>query len=648
MNQFVFSDPKGSTSLEVALEAAGMGIWEWDVERGELRSDDQTARLLGIDPGALGGAVDSLLEHIHPDDRVAVQAAMQAALASGERFAVEYRVLRPDGSTSWVQTHGRALCDDDHRVIRMVGVGVDTTDMRTARERAAHTLEHVPDGLLVVDCDWRVVFLNAQATRLLERPASALLGEDLWQQFPQAVEGGEFWDQYHAAMATQVPATFEAYYGDKQGWVEVRLFPTAETLTIYMRDINARRATLGRAQQLQAIMASLGEAMTLDHVVDVVLQQIRDLLKTLFVGLVVFGDDGHSVRLVRLDQLPDGIVERWVEAGQVGSSPLGDAMAHRQPLFHRTRQAHTEDYPHLDGVSATLGGEASASLPLVAGGRLIGALSMAWAEEKAFDAEEQTFFLTLARQCGEAIQRAVLFEQQHRVATTLQRAILPHDLPDLEDLSFAARYLPAEEGVEVGGDWYDAFRCPDGTVWLSVGDVGGHGVPAASVMSQLRNAVRACAFAGLGPSACMDVLDRLLVWSTSDLYATAIVIAYDPEKGTLRWSNAGHPPPILASPDNRARVLDAVHGSLLGLNAADPFTDSETDLPSGGLLVLYTDGLIERRGSDLRESLTNLAATISRLSLTRDVQALCDRVSLPPSPVRTARTTCACFWPSDQ
>jgi serine phosphatase RsbU (regulator of sigma subunit) len=104
------------------------------------------------------------------------------------------------------------------------------------------------------------------------------------------------------------------------------------------------------------------------------------------------------------------------------------------------------------------------------------------------------------------------------------------------------------------------------------------------------------------------------------------VIAYDPEKGTLRWSNAGHPPPILASPDNRARVLDAVHGSLLGLNAADPFTDSETDLPSGGLLVLYTDGLIERRGSDLRESLTNLAATISRLSLTRDVQALCDRV----------------------
>jgi GAF domain-containing protein len=386
------------------------------------------------------------------------------------------------------------------------------------------------------------------------------------------------------------------------------------------------QVTLGRAQQLQAIMAALGEAMTLDHVVDVVFQQTRDLLGTLFVGLIVLGEDGHSVRLIRLEELPDGIVERWVEAGQVGSSPLGDALAGRRPVFHGSRHAHTEGYPHLDAVADAIGAKASATLPLVAGGRVIGALALAWADEHAFDAEERTFLLTLARQCGEAVQRAVLYEQQHRVATILQRAILPDELPDLEDLVFAARYLPAEAGLEVGGDWYDAFRSPDGTVWLSVGDVGGHGVQAASAMSQLRNAVRACAYAGLGPSRSMGVLDRLLRGSASDLFATALVIVYDPGKGSLRWTNAGHPPPILAAAGQETRLLEAIHGSLLGLDAEAPFSASETDFPSGGLLVLYTDGLIERRGSDLRDSLHHLVATVSNLTLSRDIQALCDRV----------------------
>jgi serine phosphatase RsbU (regulator of sigma subunit) len=145
-------------------------------------------------------------------------------------------------------------------------------------------------------------------------------------------------------------------------------------------------------------------------------------------------------------------------------------------------------------------------------------------------------------------------------------------------------------------------------------------------MSQLRNAVRACAFAGLGPSRSMDVLDRLLVGSTSDLFATAVVIAYEPGKGMLRWSNAGHPPPILVSSGESAIVLDALHGSLLGLDTGKPFTDSAIDFPAGSLLVLYTDGLIERRGSDLQDSLASLAATVSHMTLTRDIQALCDRV----------------------
>jgi serine phosphatase RsbU (regulator of sigma subunit) len=281
---------------------------------------------------------------------------------------------------------------------------------------------------------------------------------------------------------------------------------------------------------------------------------------------------------------------------------------------------HTDSYPHLAGVTDSFAGEASASLPLVATGRVIGALALAWPDEHAFDPEERTFLVTLARQCGEAIQRAVLFEEQHRVATVLQRSILPEELPDVDELRFAARYLPSEEGVEVGGDWYDVFRGPDGSVWLSVGDVGGHGVLAASVMSQLRNGVRACAFAGLDPSRSLGVLDRLLVEPAADLYATAVVVVYDPATGAMRWSNAGHLPPILAIPGRGARLLDAVHGSLLGVQADAPYAESSTEFPAGGLLVVYTDGLVERRGRDIQDALTHLEDAVAGLPLDRSIE----------------------------
>src|SRR5580693_4914713 len=121
MNDFVTSDPDDSASLRPALEAAGMGIWEWDVERGELRCDQQSALLLGIEPGAPGGPLERLVEHIHPDDLPGLQGAIQAGLVSGERFALEYRLLRPDGSVSWIQTRGRATLDGEGRAVRMIG-----------------------------------------------------------------------------------------------------------------------------------------------------------------------------------------------------------------------------------------------------------------------------------------------------------------------------------------------------------------------------------------------------------------------------------------------------------------------------------------------------------------------------------------------
>jgi serine phosphatase RsbU (regulator of sigma subunit) len=145
-------------------------------------------------------------------------------------------------------------------------------------------------------------------------------------------------------------------------------------------------------------------------------------------------------------------------------------------------------------------------------------------------------------------------------------------------------------------------------------------------MSQLRNGVRACAFAGLDPSRSLGVLDRLLVEGAAELYATAVVMVYNPTTGIMRWSNAGHPPPIIAIPGRGARLLDAVHGSLLGVQADAPYAESAIDFPAGGVLVVYTDGLVERRGSDIQDALTHLVDAVGGLPLHRGVEALCDRV----------------------
>jgi serine phosphatase RsbU (regulator of sigma subunit) len=138
--------------------------------------------------------------------------------------------------------------------------------------------------------------------------------------------------------------------------------------------------------------------------------------------------------------------------------------------------------------------------------------------------------------------------------------------------------------------------------------------------------VRACAFAGLDPSSTQGVLDRLLAESAAELYATAVVVVYEPEAATLRWSNAGHLPPIVALPGGGARLLDTVHGSLLGVQGEVPYGDSTAPFPPGALLVLYTDGLVEQRGSDIQDSLARLVDAAGGLPLHRSVEALCDRI----------------------
>ncbi len=222
--------------------------------------------------------------------------------------------------------------------------------------------------------------------------------------------------------------------------------------------------------------------------------------------------------------------------------------------------------------------------------------------------------VTEQREAEQALERqSAELSRERAAAELLQRALLPAALPRVPGLELDGHYLPAGESGLVGGDWFDAFVLPDGQVGLVVGDVAGHGFAAAGLMGQLRNALRAHAYAGASPSEVFGLLDRLLVAIEPEAMATCVYATYDLATGTLRSSRAGHPPPVLVS-GGEAGLLWGTSSPPLGTRATRDFTEELTTVPVGGVVFLYSDGLIERRGEVIDVGLDRLAAALAAWS----------------------------------
>jgi PAS domain S-box-containing protein len=216
-----------------------------------------------------------------------------------------------------------------------------------------------------------------------------------------------------------------------------------------------------------------------------------------------------------------------------------------------------------------------------------------------------------------------VYEREHTIAETLQRSLLPERLPRIEGLEIAARYLPAGQGAAIGGDWYDALERPDGRVALVVGDVVGHGLRAAAIMGQLRNAFRAYGLAENSPAEVMAKVNRLVMTGEDEVMATALYLVLERETGEVHYSSAGHPPPLVLS-DSGASFLEGARSVPIG--AVDPgvFREASATLPTDASLLLYTDGLVERRDEPLERRLDALAEAADRAP--GGLEGLCDAV----------------------
>lgn len=367
------------------------------------------------------------------------------------------------------------------------------------------------------------------------------------------------------------------------------------------------RASLhSRLHRLQATTADLARALTPREVAATAAAQGAEALGASSAWVALLDPGKQSLELAHADGHAEGTVQRFRSLPLDAQLPLAEAVRTRSPLWLEGAGEIFGRYPRFAEVRPQA--QAAALLPLSNGGEPLGAIGLVFDTPRTFGSADRDYLLTLTRLCGEALGRARRYQTEHDLALTLQRALLPSGLPHTEGIELAVRYLPTADGAAAGGDFYDALELTAGRVAIAVGDVVGHGPDAAAAMGQLRGALRAYALEGRSPARVLQLLSRYADDVPGARGATVAFAVIDPVAREVRYAAAGHPPPLLITPDGAARFLDAARGVPLDRAFGHVYVDAGAALPEGSTLVLYSDGAIERRGETLDAGLARLSA----------------------------------------
>jgi serine phosphatase RsbU (regulator of sigma subunit)/anti-sigma regulatory factor (Ser/Thr protein kinase) len=366
-----------------------------------------------------------------------------------------------------------------------------------------------------------------------------------------------------------------------------------------------------RSERLQSMTAALSGSVTQLDVANVAVSEIIEAVDADACALAVVTDERRQLAMLTERGYDADGVETWLEAPLDTATPATRAIKRRATRLYETIDEIAHESPQAGRELAGTGHASFLFVPLVVGGRAEGVLVASWKEQTTLTQEDRSFVQTLANLCAQALERARHFESERTIAETLQRSVLPVSLPQVDGIRIAARYLPGTTEVEVGGDWFDAIQLPNGRLGLVVGDVVGKGVRSAATMAQLRNALRAFALDQMKPSSTIARLNRLMEGVSESSFATVVYLVIDRVAGVCRFTSAGHPPPLAVYPDGRAEYLEGGRGLPLGTVSEPSYTQDTVDVPIGSTLILYTDGLIERRDQTIDEGLDQLREAAS-------------------------------------
>jgi PAS domain S-box-containing protein len=398
---------------------------------------------------------------------------------------------------------------------------------------------------------------------------------------------------------------------------ETQALRTAELQLAYVERQQAR--AVQRLEQLVDATLAFAAANTIDELVNDVVERAVNVLGADAGMVAVRSDDWLTVTAsASLDHLPD-----WSQPLD-SDLPMAHVARTGTRLLLPTRAARAAFSANAGRRYGETGRDAWAFFPLSPGGRLLGSLAVGWREEREVSDDEVSLLEAFSAQCGQALERIqhqqaerTTAQRVARLAEALQVSLLTRP-PTPDGLEIAVRYQPAAELAKVGGDFYDAFVDASGATVIAVGDIAGHDTAAAAAMAQIRNLLRGLAYdTDDSPADVLRRLDIALAGLRVSVLATALLARIGPPgvdgQRRLVWSSAGHPPPLLREPGGAgARVLYADPGVMLGVHPGSKRTDATVPLAPGSMLLLYTDGLVERRDEDLDRSIQALRALLAR------------------------------------
>ncbi len=350
---------------------------------------------------------------------------------------------------------------------------------------------------------------------------------------------------------------------------------------------------LTRAANLETIFRisqAVGSSLQVNVVLNRVLDVVQKILSADSVALLLHDSrKGSLATSMARGAVPPSVLYLEVKPGE---DLPGHVFKTGQPVSVRDLHASMDG---LAGSAASHDLRSLLAVPLMARGRPIGVLMVFSVRPGAFADEDLNMLQTFATQAALAIDTASLYSREHDVAQTLQRSILPGALPEFAEIRAAAEYRPAGGDAEIGGDYYDLFRAPDGAIWFTIADVCGKGVRAATKTSMIKYSARALVSAGLGPAEAMSQLNRFVGESgdASDI-VTSWLGRLDPHSGELAWADGGHPPAVLRRADGTIERL-GVTGPLLGAAIDAAYAEKSVRLGEGDAVLLYTDGVTEGR-----------------------------------------------------
>lgn len=668
--------------LKAALASGRMGEWSWDRRTGSVTWDANTASLFGVGDDNFGGTYDEWLAMIDERDREMVERAVATGIAQREPFRFDHRCRWPDGSVHWIEGIGEVIvADDTDEVIGAFGLAIDIDDRHRQIDEHARLLEverrerarieflaKVNDVLAVsVDVDeivqrvmasivpdlaeWCAIVISVDHHRdrpwisvahtdpakvkwaeqlLLDRPydPDARFGaarvirsgrhEVVNELPPEAFEmpGGDLLAQVGVSAVLTVPliaalGTVGALQlirtGDPRPFqppeIELvdelagRLGAALNSAVLFARQARGR-AALDTLQQVSGRIAAVATTAKIIHAV-------------LAYGSAGVRAHGGAVFLVD----GDGDLKAKEVVGAV------DAAAQETQL-RVAQQALDQATVIVEDSTAAGPNGAAVGVPLRILNRIIGSLVFTFNDERDFSTEELSMLVTLGSRCAGALERASLYERDRDIALTFQHRLLPA-LPRLPDwIEIAASYRPAT-GMAIGGDWYQVLEVGDGRVAAVVGDAVGHGLVAAAAMGQLRASIATAVATDAEPEHAIIAVDLFAAQGADTIGATVAYILFDAH-APARYISAGHVPAVSVPAGGHAVLLEDGRRPLLGFGLPDEHIASgEFLFGRGDLAVMFTDGLIERRGETIDDGLKRLLHAIDG-ARQLPPQAMCD------------------------